>query len=857
MYKKFTLLLSNLALLIAFLSIGKVQAQQTFSLGDYDTTTEHFQGSIGQKAPFDFDYKYSRSQQLYTTEDLNGLEGKEITEIRMRVYNQDGMIYVDDYSVNLRLYLTNTEITEFKKKEGENKYRWHDIDKEKDLCATMTFSGSFMDELSEDFEIVIKLDKPFLYTGKSMLMTMEAEANQALGEVSQTYIDFYCYPKNVSGKPITTIYKADDSKNVATPEGYGEYSNGSGLKQRAVLKISYRTPEPTPIDDPLDPVNPVITVKEAGKIENQLKTITNLAACESLTVIGSITPTDIAFIQSNMGGLKKLDMQQATIEGNALPKTAFSKHPNLAEVILPSNLTLIDDAALSDMPKLTRVVMGNEVTTIGMNAFALSRSLQDIVLSDKLIKISSDAFKECKALKNIDIPNSVTIIEQNAFTESGLVAFKAPERLQTIERMCFLNCADLKEIYLPASITELKIQALGNCKSLTKVTSLNVTPPTLHAKTFDKVKLATVELYVATDEAVTAYKAANWWKNFGNIKRMGEVVKEFYKLTYKSAYEEGTVKAYRGEEELPTEASIEEGTTIRFVATPKEEVYLLKKWKINNKEVLATSAEYAMEIKEETTVEAIFEEAYTRHRVSFQANNAEWGRVSATIGGNEIESSSLQKADQTVTFTAHPAPNYHLKHWLVNGKETPKQGESTLEVVLNKQTLVEAVFERDIIYYQLSISISDNNGGVYATVGGGRIPLSSRQKEGTEVEITAEPEDNYTFDFWTINGKKSEQTEPTLQITMDTNYRIVANFKKIVSNEQIATERSVQCTVAQGILQVSYGVEGASVHLFDTNGLLIEKSAIHAGQAVFNLHEGIYLVHVEGSEEAVKVSVRR
>lgn len=105
--KLFTLLLSFIALATSF-SVAKAQTQQSISLGDFSSTTEHFQGSIGQKAPFDFDYQYSRSQQLYTAEDLVGLEGKEITEIHFRVYNQEGTSFEPDYSIKVRLYLSLT-----------------------------------------------------------------------------------------------------------------------------------------------------------------------------------------------------------------------------------------------------------------------------------------------------------------------------------------------------------------------------------------------------------------------------------------------------------------------------------------------------------------------------------------------------------------------------------------------------------------------------------------------------------------------------------------------------------------------------------------------------------------------------
>lgn len=853
------MLCSLMALCLSSSTWSRLHAQQSISLGDYGTTTEHFRGSVGQKAPFDFDYKYSRSQQIYTAEDLNGLEGKEISEIRMRVYNQDAAVYEQDYQVTLRLYLTNIEETDFKKLEGETNYRWHSIDPATDLCATEVIKIDFLDKNSEDFEVVLKLSKPFVYRGKSMLMTVESEANTQLGGVSQSYIDFYCYPKNVKDMPIRTLYKAHDTNNVAQPEGYGKFSDGSGLKQRAVLQIFYKdagaSGSTTSDDDPLDPINPIVTVKTPGKISEQLSTISDLTKCLSLTVKGTMTETDVKFIQDRMGGLTKIDLKAATIQGNVLPKTAFSKHPNLQEVILPLTLTKIDDAALSDMPKLQRVVMGNGITEIGMNAFALSKALSDIVWSDKLEFIRSQAFSECKALKKADLPNSVTTIEQYAFQKSGLVSFKTPEKLQKLIRMSFYNCADLEELYITESVKELEFKSFAECRKLAKVTCMSTTPPTVYIKTFEKVNLAAAVLYVAEESLIATYKNADVWKNFGNIA-VNESPKKYFNLTYKNEYEGGKVKAYQGETLLPAESKVEENSTVRFVAEPNEG-YLLKKWHVNSVESDATGLEFSVKITGETKVEALFAEAYKRFKITFQSNDAEWGKVTAQINGQEIQSESIHKADQTVVLTAHPAKNYHLRHWLVNGKVVPKQGEKNLEVVLNKQTLVEAVFERDELFYQLSVSLADNNGSLYAYVGGARISLSSKLKEGTIVEIFAEPEDHYLFDYWKINGEVSERKEPTLRITMDKDYRIEAFFKKKTSVESVTPEEALTYQVQAGTLSVNYPIEGATIVLLNLKGELMAREVVQRGAVRFVVAlEGIYLVRVEGTTQVKKVLMR-
>lgn len=841
----FTLLLSFIALATSF-SVAKAQTQQSISLGDFSSTTVHFEEDMGKKAPFDFDYQYSRSQQLYMAEELVGLEGKEITEIHFRVHNQEGVSFEPEYSVKIRLYLSNTEDTEFKKKQGKRKYPWKSIDAEADLCATATFDIDFDEKQEQDFELRVTLDKPFLYTGKSILMTVEAEANMDLAAMGQTLIDFYCYPEDTEGIPTRTLYKATNNENNELEGGWGEYSTGSGLKQRSVLKIFYR--------DPLDPINPVVTIKAPGKLAEQIKVLEDPSKCKTLTLKGEMNSDDVTFVCQNMGGLTKVDMLEASIQGNTLPKAAFSKHPNLEEVILPSSLMLIDESSLSDMPKLIRVVMGDEVTEIGKNAFALSGDLSDIVWSKKLEIIRSDAFFECKGLKKAELPNTVTTIGQSAFSKSGLEDFKTPELLEKIEQMCFYSCSDLKEVYLTENVKSISLKAFGACKALTKVTSMNTTPPTADENAFHEVVLKTVILQVASQDLVATYKGAEVWKNFGHTILIGTPC-VFHNLSYTSEYEGGSLKIYECEELLATGASVQEGCQVRLIAEPKEH-YLLKGWRINGQEVEATDLEYTLEVKAPTTVEAIFAEAYKRYKITFRSNNPEYGKVTATIEGQEIESESKQKADQAIVFTAQPTQDYYLKHWLVNGSITSKQGEVTLELSLSEETLVEAVFEHNEVYHSMNISLADNNGSVSATVDHKPVSLDSRIKEGTIVEILAKPNEGYEFASWTINGQLKEGTDNPLTITIDQDYHIQVSFKKKNALERVTSTSNLKCKVEDTVLRVVYPMEGATAIVYNLRGSVLAKRVVRDGEVCFSLAEGVYLVQIEGTQEVVKVLVR-
>ena len=66
---------STLLLCLLLPLIGQLQAQ-TIDLGDFANPSSYFDQSVGQTAPFDFDYLSSVTQQSYTAVELQGSEGK-------------------------------------------------------------------------------------------------------------------------------------------------------------------------------------------------------------------------------------------------------------------------------------------------------------------------------------------------------------------------------------------------------------------------------------------------------------------------------------------------------------------------------------------------------------------------------------------------------------------------------------------------------------------------------------------------------------------------------------------------------------------------------------------------------------
>ena len=113
--------------------------------------------------------------------------------------------------------------------------------------------------------------------------------------------------------------------------------------------------------------------------------------------------------------------------------------------------------------------------------------------------ISNYAFRYCSNLRSITIPNSVL----------------------TIGGWGFYVCENLRTVVIGSSVYYIGEQAFGACPSLTSITCYATTPPSqTNAYAFGGENSSlynNATLYVPAG-SISAYKSANVWKNFTNIK---------------------------------------------------------------------------------------------------------------------------------------------------------------------------------------------------------------------------------------------------------------------------------------------------------------------------------------------------
>lgn len=169
------------------------------------------------------------------------------------------------------------------------------------------------------------------------------------------------------------------------------------------------------------------------------------------------------------------------------------------EVIVPSTVNMIAEAAFFGCNKVQSVYIPDGVTHIGDSAFYSCPSLREVRLPSGLKEIGDEAFEDCGSLKSISIPSSVRRIgeavlagcvsldsvvvdKDNAYYYSdgsdciieratgtliaGCRMTRIPEGVTSIGQRAFQGQIFLRSVELPESLFEICKDAFYGCTSL-------------------------------------------------------------------------------------------------------------------------------------------------------------------------------------------------------------------------------------------------------------------------------------------------------------------------------------------------------------------------------------------------------
>lgn len=127
-------------------------------------------------------------------------------------------------------------------------------------------------------------------------------------------------------------------------------------------------------------------------------------------------------------------------------------------------------------------VTGYDASTLPEN-LEIPNTVTNGSVTYTVTSIGDNAFYACTKLSSVYIPNTVTSIGNNAFNycynKLDSVTFEENSNLTTIGSYAFFYCSKLSSIIIPKNVVEIKSYAFYYCTSLTSVTFLSETAPSL------------------------------------------------------------------------------------------------------------------------------------------------------------------------------------------------------------------------------------------------------------------------------------------------------------------------------------------------------------------------------------------
>lgn len=224
-------------------------------------------------------------------------------------------------------------------------------------------------------------------------------------------------------------------------------------------------------------------------------------------------------------------------------------------------------------------------------------------------------------------------------------------------------------------------------------------------------------------------------------------------------------------ESADTGANIAEGLSIKFTAEVKPG-YEIEGWYVNNMrdEEAGNSETY---IYPNTTSASSIYIAPRFQQVEYNITTGD----NVTVNG---QNSTTARGGESLTFTAVPPAGQNVTGWTVNGEAVAGNGNTLTWTVengcLTKPNVTAYHVEAQFSAGEYKVTYSQPaNGTLSASVADGT-PVNS----GTKVTFTAEPNEGYEIDEWTVNGHSVANSGSTYTLNVTENSTVAVTFKAMV-----------------------------------------------------------------------------
>ena len=176
-------------------------------------------------------------------------------------------------------------------------------------------------------------------------------------------------------------------------------------------------------------------------------------------------------------------------DNNTIPAGYYSGRTDIYSVHIWSGMTIGGQEVFKDCTNLNYAIV-NGGGTIVAHCFQGCTKMLTVSISNRYTRLEGWIFSGCTSLSSVTIPDSVTLI--GGYT--------------------FQDCTNLEEVVLGSGMTQINIQCFKNTSSLTSITCLATTAPTLGNNVFQNIA-SDGTLYVPTGSDYSTWVAAlpvNW-----------------------------------------------------------------------------------------------------------------------------------------------------------------------------------------------------------------------------------------------------------------------------------------------------------------------------------------------------------
>ncbi|WP_418371693.1 InlB B-repeat-containing protein [Agathobaculum sp.] len=234
-------------------------------------------------------------------------------------------------------------------------------------------------------------------------------------------------------------------------------------------------------------------------------------------------------------------------------------------------------------------------------------------------------------------------------------------------------------------------------------------------------------------------------------------------------------------ESANTGANIAEGLSIKFTAEIKPG-YEIEGWYVNNvrDEEAGNSETY---IYPNTTSANSIYIAPKFRQVEYDITTGD----NVTVNG---QNRTTARGGESLTFTAVPPAGQNVTGWTVNGEAVQGSSNTLTWTVANGY-----LTEPNVTSYHVAAQFSAGEYEVtYSQPANGKLTASvesgTQVNGGTKVTFTAEPDEGYEIDEWTVNGHSVANSASTYTLNVTENSTVAVTFKAMVPVSAVRNGRN-------------------------------------------------------------------